>query len=511
MSIPKENRQQMINLMYLVLTALLALNVSAEILNAFKTITRSLESSNKVIDENTKAVFGSFAIKKAKEQANESVTKFEGLATQAMNDTKDLLAKIATLKADIIKEAGGPSSEGGIMEKPDDLDVSERYIIEEKRGDKLKADIDAYHAKMISLIEKPEFKTQFETKIVNTVTTDKGGWVRQNFGNMPAVASYTMLTKMETDIKNSEGQMVSYFYSQIGDAKQLEREDIVFDRFSAQITSPSSYILEGETFEANVFLSATSSKSSGTVTVNVNGSNLPVDENGVAHYKAGGGVGEHPVTGTISVRNDRTGEVKPYKLPEFKYTVAAPFAQVSASKTNVLYIGVDNPIEVSAAGMRLQDVTASISSGSLAQAGPGNYIARVTTQGVVKVTPSAKGKAYKPKEFRVKMIPDPVAAVGNESGGRKNAAWFKVQTGVQALLKDFLFEVGFQVLSFNMFYQPKLQDPGIAAASGAYFSPAQKGFMAKAKPGDIFYIEDIKVKGPDGLSRKIPGIAFKID
>jgi hypothetical protein len=90
-------------------------------------------------------------------------------------------------------------------------------------------------------------------------------------------------------------------------------------------------------------------------------------------------------------------------------------------------------------------------------------------------------------------------------------SWFKVQQGVQALLKDFLFEVGFQVLSFNMFYQPKLQDPGIAAASGAYFSPAQKGFMAKAKPGDIFYIEDIKVKGPDGLSRKIPGIAFKID
>lgn len=501
----------MINLMYLVLTALLALNVSAEILNAFKTITRSLESSNKVIDENTKAVFGSFAIKKAKEQANVSITKFEALATTAMNDTKDLLAKVAELKANIVKEAGGPSTEGGIMEKPDDLDVSERYIIEEKRGEKLKSEIDAYHTKMISMIEKPENKTQFETKIVNTKTDDKGGWVRQNFGNMPAVAAYTMLTKMETDIKNTEGQMVSYFYSQIGDAKPLEREDIVFDRFSAQITAPSSYILAGETFEANVFLSATSSKSSGTVSVNVNGSNLPVDENGVAHYKASGGVGEHPVTGSIAVRNDRTGEVKSYKLPEFKYTVAAPFATVSASATNVFYIGVDNPVEISAAGMRLQDITASMSAGSLSNVGPGKYVARVTTQGKTLITPTAKGKAYPAKEFRVKMIPDPVAAVGNESGGRKNAAWFKAQQGVQALLKDFLFEVGFQVLSFNMFYQPKLQDPGIAAASGAYFSPAQKGFIAKAKPGDIFYIEDIKVKGPDGLSRKIPGIAFKID
>jgi hypothetical protein len=111
----------------------------------------------------------------------------------------------------------------------------------------------------------------------------------------------------------------------------------------------------------------------------------------------------------------------------------------------------------------------------------------------------------------VKLIPNPIAKVNGQPGGSINAGVWKAQQGVIADLENFDFDAKFEVLSFNMFYQPKLQDPGIAAATGPYFSAAQKAFIAKAKPGDIFYIEEIKVKGPDGLSRKIPGIAFKID
>ena len=90
--------------------------------------------------------------------------------------------------------------------------------------------------------------------------------------------------------------------------------------------------------------------------------------------------------------------------------------------------------------------------------------------------------------------------------------WANKQLGEVANgIENFDFDAKFVVLSFNMFYQPKLQDPGIASATGPYFSAAMQTFVSKAKPGDIFYIEEIKVKGPDGLSRKIPGIAFKID
>ena len=518
MSIPKENRQQMINLMYLVLTALLALNVSSEILKAFQTINTSLENSNTIADNNIKTTFKGFAEKRAKEPTNEQVQKFEALANQAMTMSTTLLSEISNVKQGLIKEAGGPGEEGAILERMDDIDVSTRYLVEGEKqttnkggkGYELEAKINSTLASFMSMVDT-SFKAKIASQItLNTTSTTKGkDWVNEQFYQMPAIASYTMLTKLENDVKSAENTMIRYFFSRIGSADELKEDQIVLDQFSAQVASPSAYVLSGETFEANVFLAASSSESS--VSVSVNGSSLPVKD-GVGTYKvSAGGVGEHPLSGVVSVKNNRTGKVTQYKTPEFKYTVAAPFATVSATATNVFYIGVDNPVEVSAAGMRLQDVSASMTAGSLVSKGPGQYIARVTTQGKTNVNVTAKGKSFGSKEFRCKMIPDPIAAVGNQSGGRVNAGWWKAQKGVQAMLKDFLFEVGFQVLSFNMFYQPKLQDPGIAAASGAYFSASQAAFNAKAKPGDIFYIEDIKVKGPDGLTRKIPGIAFKID
>ena len=199
-----------------------------------------------------------------------------------------------------------------------------------------------------------------------------------------------------------------------------------------------------------------------------------------------------------------------YPIPEMKYTVAAPFATVSPTKMNVFYIGVDNPVEISAAGASANDLKVSMSAGTISGSG-GKYSVRVTQQGTTNVNVTAKGKAFPPFPFRVKMIPNPIAKVSGMPGGRINAAVWKAQKGVLADLENFDFDAKFEVLSYNMFYQPKLQDPGIASATGPYFSPAMQAFIAKAKPGDLFYIEEIKVKGPDGMSRKIPGIAFKID
>jgi len=513
MSIPKDNRQQMINLMYLVLTALLALNVSSEILNAFRTITQSLTSSNKLLDVNTQTAYNGFAAKKAKEPANAQIDEFKAKADKVISLSKDLQSYIAELQNGLITEAGGPGEEGATMKRQDDLDASTRYFIEDnKKGYELKKKIDEFKAASMSLVTPADIPL-VEGRIPLNTTPQKanGDWARDNFYQMPPVASNTMLTKMLSDIKATEGQLVSYFYSRIGDAKELAQDDIVFDKFSAQITAPTSYILQGETFEANVSLAATSSKSSGTVTVNVNGSNVPVDQaTGIAKYKASPGVGEYPIKGTVSVRNERTGKVTSYPLPEFKYTVAAPFATVSPTKMNVFYIGVPNPVQVSAAGVANSQLNVSMSAGSISGSG-GKYEVRVTTQGTTNVTVAAKGKNYGSFPFRVKLIPNPVAKVNNQPGGSINAGVWKAQQGVIADLENFDFDAKFEVLSFNMFYQPKLQDPGTAAASGPYFSAAQKAFISKAKPGDVFYIEEIKVKGPDGLSRKIPGIAFKIN
>ncbi len=397
------------------------------------------------------------------------------------------------------------------MKRQDDLDASTRYFIEDnKKGYELKKKIDEFQSAYAALIDTADIEVVTNKLPLSTKPQKAGGdWARDNFFQMPPIASLTMLTKVLSDVKSTEGLLVGYFFSKIGSSEELKPDEIVFNAFSAQITSPSAYILQGETFEANVFLAATSSKND-NVSVSVNGQGLRPDDKGIAHYKSSPGVGEYELKGSISLKNPKTNAVTNYPLPPFKYTVAAPFATVSPTKMNVFYIGVDNPVQISAAGVSASKLNVTMDNGSISGSG-GNYTVRVTTQGKTNVNVSANGKSYGAFPFRIKLIPNPIAKVSGMPGGRINAAVWKAQKGVIADLENFDFDAKFEVLSFNMFYQPKLQDPGIASATGPYFSAAMQAFVSKAKPGDIFYIEEIKVKGPDGLSRKIPGIAFKID
>ncbi len=511
MSIPKDNRQQMINLMYLVLTALLALNVSSEILNAFRVINTSLVGSNVLLDANSRINYKAFESKKIKEPGNAQIGIYQAKADKLLDLSKNLQEYIGDLQKGIIEEAGGPGEDGNLMKRQDDLDASTRFFIEEKKkGYELKKKLDEFKSQFSQLIDTADLQNVLNKLPLSTnAQTQNGDWARDNFFQMPPIASLTMLTKELSDVKATEGLLVQYFFSKIGSSEELKPDEIVFNSFSAQITSPSAYILQGEKFEANVFLAATSSKND-NVSVNVNGSGLRPDDKGIAHYSSSPGVGEYELKGNISLKNPKTNAVTSYPLPPFKYTVAAPFATVSPTKMNVFYIGVPNPVQVSAAGVANAKLNVTMSAGTITGSG-GKYEVRVTTQGVTNVTVAANGKNYGAFPFRVKLIPNPQAQCAGMPGGRVNSAVWKAQQGVIANLDNFDFDAKFEVLSFNMFYQPKLQDPGIASASGPYFSAAQKAFISKAKPGDIFYLEEIKVKGPDGLSRKIPGIAFKID
>jgi gliding motility-associated protein GldM len=512
MAIPKENRQQMINMMYLVLTALLALNVSREILIAFQTINKSLENSKKIADTNISTTYNGFALKRAKEPANTDVQKYQSMADQAKGISKELLDYIANLKSEIVKKADGPDTEDadGIMAKKDDLEIGNAFMVGEGKGEgyKLKTKVDETINKFLGLVD-PALKDKMTEQLGITTkpNKEKGDWVREQFYQMPAIAVYSMLTKLENDTKNAENQMIAYLYSRIGDAKELEPEEIVLDQFSAQISSPSAYVLQGEPFEAYVSLAAGSSESS--VTVTVNGKSVPVKD-GVGKFTTGtGGVGEFPVSGVVSVKNNRTGKVNTYKTAPFSYTVAPPFASVAADKMNVFYIGVDNPVTVSAAGVSPQKLNVGMTGGSISGSG-GKYTVKVSQQGKAYVTVSANGKQYANAEFRVKMIPDPQAEVGGRTGGTIPAATFKAQNGVIASLKNFDFDARFNVLSFQLFYQPRMADPAIIPNNGPTFSGAAQQAISKAKPGDMFYFEEIRVQGPDGTNRKIPGIAFKI-
>lgn len=532
MAIPKENRQQMINMMYIVLTALLALNVSAELLNAFALIKDSLSKSSDTLVIRNESVYKSFATKKIKEPANKDIIKYEEKALKIKALSKDLQSYVDQLEAELVKEGDGIDPETNQMKKRDDVDLSTRFFVEQNKpggppgkGYDLKKKIEETITAMMAEIEDTAgFRTELERLPFDAVVGADGkltlknikgidgrevDWVRGTFAQIPAIASQTMLTKIKSDILSTEGQISSYMYRLLGDAPVLDEEDIVFDKFAAKIVAPTSYIMEGDVFEAEVFLAAFNSKSK-NVSITVNGQGLPVNSDGVAFYKAAGrSAGEYPVNGVINVLNDRTGKSAQYKLPDFKFTVAKPFATVSPTKMNVFYIGVPNPVEVSAAGVRAQDLTVSMSAGSITGSG-GKYTVTVASQGKVTVNVGVKGKTLASQEFRVKIIPDPVAKVGGKPGGIMSAAEMRAQNGLSAILENFDFDAKYDVLSYQVTYVAKRQDPVSAICNGPYFSAGVKSFQGQMKPGDTVYFEDIKVKGPDGTTRKIPGIVFKL-
>lgn len=543
MAIPKENRQQMINMMYIILTAMLALNVSAELLNAFSLINKSLMKSNEAVDLRKKSIYSNFASMKAKEPGNEKLIHYEGKALQVKSVSEDVQNYIEGLISELIEEGGGPDEAfGGDMKKRDDVDLSSRFLVEGTergnvkggKGYELQDKIESALTQFIALADTQDvdgitgnwpFNFTIEGGQVtllpnqapsasnerNPIANPSNDWVRESFHQIPAIASQTMLTKFLSDIKNIESDLSTYMLQKAGQANELEEDEIVFDKFQAKIVAPSSYVMLGETFEAEIFLAAFNTKTS-NVSMSINGAALPVNSDGVGIFKrTASQVGEFPVSGTINVKNDRTNEVKSYKLPDFKYTVAAPFATVSPTKMNVFYIGVDNPIEVSAAGVRGQDMNVSITGAGGALTGSGgSYNVKVASAGTATVNVSAKGKLLTSKQFRVRMIPDPVAKVGGKDGGRMNAAEMRVQNGLSAVLENFDFDARFQVVSYQVTYVPRRQDPVSAVCQGAYFNSQVQAFQKDMKPGDMVYFEEIRVKGPDGTTRRIPGVVFTL-
>ncbi len=359
MAIPKDVRQQMINMMYLVLTALLALNVSREVLLAFSKINDGLHNTNMALESKNQSIYDAFASKLESDPNNDEVKKYKEQAEAIGKASKELQAYVVEIREHLIEEAGGKEEgeDGGMhIVKMDDLHAPTQLLVYGPDGNEgggdgagyiLQKKINETRTQMLEVLEE-EDRAQFASSLTIKAEDPKSGdkdWVLSNFYNVPAAAAEAILTKIESDAKGAESQIIDYLIKQIG------KTDIKFDQFDAKIVAPSSYVLRGAPFEAELFLSASSSKSD-NVSIIANGARMKPNERGVALFKGNtSSVGEKSISGYIEVRNPETEEIKKYDFKPYKYTVASPFAVVNASKMNVFYIGVDNPVEVSAAGV----------------------------------------------------------------------------------------------------------------------------------------------------------------
>jgi gliding motility-associated protein GldM len=503
MALPKEPRQKMINMMYLVLTALLALNVSAEILNAFKTVNNSITKANSVIGDKNSTTYKSFEEKLKDEKTRKDAEIWYPKAQQSQKLSQDLYTYLEDLKLQLKKEAELKVENGVEDFKEDNLDAATRLLVTGGKGKELLDKLTKYRAAMLEVA--PEMKADFDKSFpldlrvpVSQDGTKGSSWEYAYFHMTPTIAALTILSKFQNDVKNTEAQVTDYCHSKLG------KVEIKYDQFAAIASASSTYLFPGQPLEVYAGVGAMSNAAKPTVTVN--GASVPVDANGMATYKmTAGGAGSN----TLKVRiNYTTPEGKPAVAEkDITYTVGIPSGSaVMLDKMNVFYIGVDNPVTISS-GAGDEKTQVSMNGGSISKNGVGKYTVRVSNPGNATITVTADGKSNQ-FAFRVKRIPDPRAKAGNLEPGRIAASTFKAQGGVIAILENFDFAANFSVQSYKVYGAGKgFPDIAQASVSGPAWGAAQ-AIIDRAVPGSSITIDDIRAVGPDGQSRKLPSVSY---
>ncbi|MCX2475181.1 gliding motility protein GldM [Pedobacter sp. MC2016-05] len=501
-------RQRMINIMYLVLLAMLALNVSDTILDAFKNINDSLDTSKNNVNTSINQLFSAFENSKLKEEPARAQPIYEK-AKQAQAAADNLNNYIESLKKEFTTAGDGIDPETDDLVNRSNQDIAQNIMINQKKADELKKRINATREKLISLLDPADRATvAFSLEAKDPVRKRKGNWQETYFGEgTPLTAAMTILTKLQTDTKNAEAEVVKKLFG------NMDKAQVNLDQFAAVAVAPTSYVIQGQPYTAEVFLTASDSRSTPDITVN--GNKLSIKE-GKGTYTGGtSSVGEFTWVGTIRVRQT-DGQVKEYKTQPQKYQVAKPSATVSSTKMNVIYAGIPNPFTVSAAGFPLESVRASISAGSMSGSN-GNYSVNVSGGQVgsevsINVSASNAGKTVSlgAQKFRVKAIPKPVAKVGGRAGGDIASVQLKSESEIEADLDDFPFDVKFRIQRYKLTVIKPRSDAVTISGSGGNFAGAVKAAINSVTPGTRVFFEDIVSVGPDGRQNVLPSLAFSV-
>lgn len=514
MALPKDPRQKMINIMYLVLTALLALNVSAEILNAFKVVEFSLSGSNNVLNESNKSIYSNFEEMLKDPKTSEKAAIWKPKADQIRVLADDVYNKIEGYKLGLKEESDLDKSTG--VFKEDDIEAPTRYFTNKGFGPTLYQALGEFKVKLLAIDN--DMAKQVGSKLPlnldipksnagNTLTGDKvTDWVNSYFHMTPTIAALTILSKLQNDVKNSENIAAAFCANQVGSVK------LVLDKFEPLVGTSSNYLMPGEEMIVTAGLGAFNSNVKPVVTID--GRSISVNASGVAESKFSvGAAGTKSMNVTVSFIDPNTGENRTVSK-KVNYTVGVPSGvAASADKMNVLYIGVDNPLTITA-GAGSEKVSAQFSAGTITKAGGSKYIVKPAagSYGDQTVTIMVDGKSVGKVGFRVKQLPNPTAYVGNLRPGTVPSASFKAMGGIIAKLEDSEFDAPFEVVSYRVgALSADIPDYAPVDNKGPRWAGPAANLINKLKPGALVAITDITVKGPDGRTRVLPsGLSYNL-
>lgn len=505
-------RQRMINLMYIVLTAMLALNVSSDVLNGFSLVQEGIQKTNLNMSARNEVQFR--YLEDIYRRNPEKAGVWYSKGAELRESSNALYNQIESLKTAVAKAADGPEGDYRHILNNDDLEAAAVTMLNpaSNRGRKLRGDVDRFRDYVSALVSDSAKRVSVKEMLSTKVTPSPGSvgpvtWEQKMFDNMPAVAAVTLLTKLQNDIRQAESEALSSLITNV------DIGDVRVNQLSAYVIPNSNMVIRGGKYSANIVLAAIDTTQRPTVYINGARLNNP---DGIYEFVPGA-VGTHEFSGYIEVpRGDGSLAKHPFKS---SYTVIEPMATISPTMMNVLYAGIANPISISVPGVPMNAVNASMTNGTLTRNGdvwvahPG----KVGSEAVITVTAQLEGRSMNvgSMTFRVRKLPDPIAYLPVKDGSgntvhykgaprRISKAALMAADGLGAAIDDDILNVTYSVVSFSTVFFDQMGNAIPEVSDGSRFSARQREQFKRLKPGKSFFISNVKAKGPDGITRDIP-------
>lgn len=551
-------RQKMIGMMYLVYTALLAMNVSAEILDAFALVSDGQQKTNTSIEIKINDQYNAFHDQYNKEpektqlywdkaqairnKTDEMVNYIEKeiklpMLVYAEKTTPEEIMHPKDPKKDVIinKEKANPNNrrvfydiELSKVGAKDNTEAPINLMINQGKAKELKQKIQEYREFIVNTMAEVGVK-DYGNHIGLLTDVDHNGnpieyknangelvsWEEKHFNHIVVAAEMAILNKMVGEVQTTEYDAVSQLMNRIG------ATDFKFNKLQARVIAERDYILQGEEYQAEVFLVASDTTRNFRAYYALGKGNQveTTSEGGVIKLKfKGNTLGEQTYSGVIKMTDPETGEEKDYDFTK-TFTVAQPSATIAATKMNIMYAGLENPISVSAPGFTSDEINVRVTGGTLktVNKAKGDYVVipnnvKENVHVYATVVKDGKSSTLSDKDYRVKAVPKPEATIGGVSEGKLSKTRMIAAGKIVPQMDDFEFEgYSFQIVSYDVSMQYGSESQDIGKMTGDSFNESLRDYINRSKRGTKFIFNNIRANGPGGIKPRLNMIEITID
>lgn len=547
-------RQKMISMMYLVLTALLALNVSVDVIDSFTNVNKGVETSISSIEKKIDDYYKTFEQQYQKDKVK--TAKPWQKAQEIRVKTDELINYIEGVKLELLlsnngitrEQAFNPESEEEVLilnPEKTDLNKNRRiyheinlnnvgskdkhdavtsYMITYGKASEIRAKIDEYRQYIIKTVEdqtRQEYSSHIGLRTDGKYYDKTGAeitWEEQNFNHIIPPAAFTIINNMVAEIQTAEFDAIAELFKSIG------ASDYKFNKLEAKVFPKSTYVLSGGEYEAQIYIAGTDTERKFDAKfargvkdfkdAKGNAIQTVSSKDGVVTIKIPAQQeGEQLFAGVVEMVNPETGKLEPYPF-ESSFTVAPPAATVSPTKMNVMYRNIENPISVSAPGFKNEDIKVTVSNGNgtikEVNKTKGEYVIVPGKENETIITASTmvdgKEIALGTQVFRIKAVPDPTPSINGQKSGSYTKNELLHLGSIVVDLVDFDFDdYEFTVISYQV--QTTIGGFGNTVDNvGNKFNAQVIKNINASKRGQSFYFSNIMVREPNGDERMLDAI-----